>query len=387
MSNPTVRQYLTINALMSGGMSFTGSTYAIYLYNHGLNALQINLVNLCFWGTRLLMEIPTGRFADRYGRILSGSLSAAFLSVGMLIYALSSGFPGFALGEVLSAIGSTLGNGAILAWLVDRLDDPDNTKLSPILSRSTQLSQITSLCCALLGGFMADHNARLPWLVAGALFLAVSIWMSGCLSDGVGKPTTETPVQEVTPVTMAECWKNPSLRSMFIFVSLYSFAVQGPNMQWALWYKPQVGNTFALGLVYVGISLSIMLGARAAPWVLRKLQSEWLGLLLSLGVFAGGIFLATQSSLLSFSLAAFFLHEFGRGSVPAFKDSYLNRHIRDKSKRATLLSMSTFPSHVGGCLGLVVTGKLAVATSIPTTWGLIAVVLLVGGLYLQRSTA
>jgi len=77
------------------------------LLSRGLNLFQINLVNVAFYTTLFVFGIPTGAFADIFGRKTSVVLAGIFNALGTLVYYLATGFLGFAAAEILLAIGST----------------------------------------------------------------------------------------------------------------------------------------------------------------------------------------------------------------------------------------------------------------------------------------
>lgn len=99
-------------------------------------------------GTALVLEVPSGAWADtvsRRGLLVLGSLLTA---VGFLTWTLAPSFPGFALGFVLWGIGGTLQSGTFQALLYDELAARGSTAAyAGILGRATSASE----ACALLG--------------------------------------------------------------------------------------------------------------------------------------------------------------------------------------------------------------------------------------------
>jgi len=71
----------------------------------------------------VLLEIPTGAVADRWGRSRSLALGAIFLGVSVLIFAFATTFPILLASFMLWSIASTLLSGADMALLYDTLKD------------------------------------------------------------------------------------------------------------------------------------------------------------------------------------------------------------------------------------------------------------------------
>ena len=69
MKTKIIRQYYVLSCLFSaGGLSVISAIYVTYLIKNGLDLFQVNLVNAIFFFTLFVCEIPTGAFADLFGR-------------------------------------------------------------------------------------------------------------------------------------------------------------------------------------------------------------------------------------------------------------------------------------------------------------------------------
>ncbi len=166
--------YYFLTILRTCGITACTAVYASFLLSKGLNLFEINLINVAFFVTLFLCEVPTGAFADVFGRKTSVVLSCGVFTLGMLIYAASDGFWGFIVAEILAAIAATLVSGAFDAWLVDSLKHQGSDRpLRPIFARATQIRHGSGLLAALLGAIIADYSIELPWIL-GACFFALA---------------------------------------------------------------------------------------------------------------------------------------------------------------------------------------------------------------------
>lgn len=116
-----INQYLILTGLFNLGTSMAVATYVTFLMWRGLDLFQVNLVNVVFFTTMFFFEIPTGAFADRYGRKKSYVIACFLFSMGEIVYSLSYTMTGFICAEMLAGIGRTFANGAFHAWFVDTL--------------------------------------------------------------------------------------------------------------------------------------------------------------------------------------------------------------------------------------------------------------------------
>jgi len=95
------------------------------LVSHNIRTkdVRMNLVNAAFMLGTFVFEIPTGAYADFFGRKRSYVIHAGLLSLAGLIYFFSHSFLFFILAELIAAISFTFASGAIDAWLVDNVSE------------------------------------------------------------------------------------------------------------------------------------------------------------------------------------------------------------------------------------------------------------------------
>jgi sugar phosphate permease len=90
-------------------------------------------------------------------------------------------------------------------------------------------------------------------------------------------------------------------------------------------------------------------------------------------------------SILPTALVFFLLHEVLRGVFGPIKDAYLHDNIPSEV-RATVVSFESLAHHVGGAIGLMVTGFVAKQYGIPAAWLLSGIALAGGSLLVARNT-
>jgi MFS family permease len=101
--------------------SLSEAMWVLYLAFRGMSLIQIGLIESVFHLTSVLMEVPTGIVADRFGRKTSRLLGRAVAMVATLLMIGSRSFWGFALAFVFTALGYNLESGAGDALVYDSL--------------------------------------------------------------------------------------------------------------------------------------------------------------------------------------------------------------------------------------------------------------------------
>ena len=178
MKKKVLSEYYLLVVLRGIGHSMVCATYVLFLLEHGLDLLQINMVNIMFHITLFVSEIPTGIFADVFGRKKSFVFSCFIGSAGMLVYALSGNFIGFVVAEMILAISNTLCSGAFQAWFIDKAKHHNcNVTLDHIFARSSQIGCVVGVIFAMVGSYISTINIVLPWVIA-----SISLLISGIVA-------------------------------------------------------------------------------------------------------------------------------------------------------------------------------------------------------------
>ncbi len=93
----------------------------LYFQDHGLSLQQVFLLQVLFAIFLILTEVPSGYFADTFGRKNSLVVGAVLAFIGYLVYWLAMGFTGFLFAELFLAISTGFISGADSALLYDTL--------------------------------------------------------------------------------------------------------------------------------------------------------------------------------------------------------------------------------------------------------------------------
>ena len=389
MHNRTVRQYYLLSFLASaGGMQITSAVYTTFLMNNGLNLFQVNLVNAVFFTTLFLCEIPTGVFADVFGRKSSYVASAALLSLSMFVYGSSHSLVGFLSAEIIAALGIALRTGAFQAWLVDTLKHHGyEGSFNKIFGRASLYNQIGGGTGAIAGAYLSVKNPALPWFVGSVGMAMVTVlafftmreeyfmripfsWKEGFIS------MRETAISSIRYGS-----QDKAVRFILVITFVQIYSVQALNMYWQPFFRNLQIRDEHLGFVFTGMMFFIGLGAFIASRI--NAEGKERKIILASMVYVGvTVSLAAVSSTLSIAVFLFLLHESGRGFWAPMSDSYLHQRI-PSHERASISSVCGMAPHIGGATGLVISGAIAQFFGITVAW-IVAGVVLVGGAYLVR---
>lgn len=159
----------------AAGLMFILPVMVPYWNSRGLNQAEIGLLQTAFTCMVLILQLPTGRLADIYGRrklIIIGSILAA---IGFAGYSLAGGFWGMLLAELTLGLGYSCKSGADLALLRQRLEEADRVKEEKhIIGQLSSFNAAGELVSAIIGGWAASWALGLPlWMTVFGISLAI----------------------------------------------------------------------------------------------------------------------------------------------------------------------------------------------------------------------
>ncbi|MEW6910436.1 MFS transporter [Trueperella pyogenes] len=170
------RRYLIAKCLIAAVVAWPVMT--LVLQSKGLSYLQIGLLNSFGAAVSLILEVPMGRLADKFGQKHALAFGAAFVALGLGILALSSTTPVIYLSELIMGIGLALSSGADTAWLF-----AEHKRLSMegdyLKSRSTigSVTMLFSASSSVISPLLFSWGAGIPlWTSAVCYLAAAGTW-------------------------------------------------------------------------------------------------------------------------------------------------------------------------------------------------------------------
>jgi len=383
MSKKIIKTYVAFSFTLSLSHAFFYATYQLFLAERGLNLLEINIINMFFMAGVFLLEVPTGAFADVFGRKKSVVLGCFMMALSMLAYYVGQGFWSFAVAELIAAVGLTFLSGALEAWVVDALAfHGHDGELSHVFRREVYASQFGVIFGSLFGGFLGQHDLALPWLASAVATSAVGIFAIFALQEQQIKRVSFrfsfAPFRKTIADSVRFGYQKKSVWFVVLFGMLLAISVQAMNMQWPFIFQKTYGfSTTNLGWLFAVVSMVTMLGGQLSKLFADKIRHEKNAIVLSQGITVVGIFGASMMLGIVPVVGFFLLHEMGRGIIGPLKQAYLNHRIPSE-QRATILSFDSMIGKSGAFLGLAGSGFLAQHFGIPNTWFVSGCILTLG---------
>jgi MFS family permease len=325
-----------------------------FFMSKGLGLAEIFYLQTIYAATIVLLEAPSGYFADLFGRrmaLLAGSLVHGF---GYLLLNFADDFTGLMLFEITVGVAGSLLSGADLALLYDSQKALDGEDDSPHSAGIAQLGFIKS-CAeglgALLGGLLALWSFEV--MVLGQ---SVAAWVCLLLALLVAEPPYERDQEEQNRLkftsVLRHMWcSDRVLRNVFIAIPVYNLATI--HVAWLVqpYWESRGISLATFGVLWFVQSLTVGMATKWSFNIERRHGAIaalcLIGALPVLGFF-GMAWLQGWAGI-GICLVLFF----GRGLVQVILVNALNRRV-PSSFRATANSLTSFAFR----LGFITTGPL-----------------------------
>lgn len=357
-----------------GGFSFNiiAPLFVVFGLSLGFTIAQVGLL---FGASRLsvfVFEIPTGIFADSYGRKKS-ILITYFLSIfSALIYFFSSNFYFLLIGSIISGLALTFMTGAFEALVVDSLKLSDKEHLrNKIFIRLGIISTIGFVAGGFAGSSIAYFNLRYIWflqaivaivaLVLGWRFLKEKFYPQKIL---IKKKNYLKAILDKIKNPLISIFQEKRISLMFFMAILMALASAFYLISWPVIFK----DILSIPIHYFGIISGVagaffLIGSLVAErFSLKKGTIRTLVSCLILMATFYIIFAFSKSIVLS--LLSFVLIDFFNGGFSPLFYSLLNRFI-PSPQRATILSFYSLTEEGGSGLGEIIAGSLLVVLAAP----------------------
>lgn len=172
--NTTNLQKMYVIKVLRGGM-FCIATLVLFFKQNGLSLSEFMLLQSLFAIAVAILEVPTGYFADNYGKKEAIIFGAVFSAFGYLIYCVSSSFVGFFAGEMSMAVGFSFISGADSALIYKHTDvSKGHREAIKTEGNGAGVGMLSEAITSFVGGsFLALVSLRFPIYFDILLFILV----------------------------------------------------------------------------------------------------------------------------------------------------------------------------------------------------------------------
>jgi MFS family permease len=335
----------------------------------------------------LIAEVPTGAFADRYGRKRSALLGAMLSAIIPVVVFFGSNFNAYVVAAVFAGLGGAFVSGS-LESLVHDLPTMTKELYRKIMVQDTFFFQAGLIFSSVVGGFMYNLHRGLPFMAQLTSFLLaafVILKMSSegevaIVTEGAGKGTKKTRIMNYIRATkegFLHLFTVKTIRPLIIFGCTVSvlmwMSIEYINEAAMIHYKIQPDSR---GLLIAGMKLVALIVLHSLVIKKVKTDKQKLLYLLFVTVF---VFALYSLGIKSFFLIAFLGFNLVSSTNTNFIRPMLHDHIQNKW-RATAISAYSFISNLVQAIVSVGVGYMLQTQGVVFVQRFLLVLLLVVGL-------
>lgn len=317
--------------------SFSEAIWVLFLASRGMNLIEIGVLESIFHITGMLMEVPTGFIADRYGRRTSRILGRIMSFISCLIMLASKSFYGFALSFVIDALSFNLESGAGDALIYDSLSQCGREgEYMKVRGRDEICFQLSHVISLVAGGIAATVSYDLAYGITALInLLAFGISLSFKEPQISNSAKNESLLQNIRR-SMNAIWQNRGVLPYFLHLEIFSVYFTTVYFYFQNFLKGKGYVEYQIGLM---LGITYVLGALVSSqaYKIEKLFGEK-PIVIVTGILPGALFMMMAAT--NAEPVAFFLITVLDSFMFVVFGDYINKRIPSEH-RATLLSFES----------------------------------------------
>lgn len=322
------------------GMFFSVPVMVLFWQNNGLSLTEVMILQSVFAIFVVILEIPTGYFADVIGRKKTLIISGITGLIAMIAYSLGHNFFHFLVAEIFFSLSVSFSSGTTSAFVYDTLQNLGREKdYKKIQWNAFFYWMITLAFASIIGWFIAKIDLRYT-LYASIPFFALMIPLVFFMQEPQRHKLIfeKGYIKELFKVIKTALIENKKLR----WIIVYSWIIYAFN-QSALWlYQPYFqisGLDIAyFGIVFASFQVVSAFSSKYAHKIENKLWEKYSLIMLIFLVAWSYLLMSNFVFLFSFSFC--FIQQFVRGFKKIVITDYINK-LTKSSMRATILSIES----------------------------------------------
>ena len=364
--------------LVSYSFMFFVPIIVLFYQENGLSLTQIMIIQSVYFILFVLLEVPSGYFADIFGRKKALMLTGIFGSISMFTFAISTNFYHFLLAIILWATAGAFISGADSALLYDTLKDLKRDKeYKKIWGNVVFYYMIGVSFASIVGGLVGKIDYRYPFYLAMP-FMILLIPLSLSLYEPQRHKTifTKNYLLDLLKVIKLTLLKNNKLKWILIYSAVLTSFISTSYLLYQPYFQLSGLDIAYFGVVFAGFYAISGLSAKYSHLIEEKIGQKYSLILLVLLV---GISYFLMSNLIYlFSFAFAFLFQFAKGFSSVVISDYINK-LADSKTRATVLSIESLITKIASAVLSPFIGWIADIYSLEQAFNLSGILVLFFG--------
>lgn len=282
---------------------FSFAISVLYYLSFGLNLSDVFYLKSVYALFSLIFEIPSGFWADRYGKRKVALFGIFFQSSAQFILAFGGSFFYFLVFEIVMSIGVSLVSGTFESLIHDKLEDNNLAEKSISQIGKLDFSGLISLALSsFIGGFLFKYSHNIPFIINGILYLisAAILIQLKYFDDGLQTSTDSKLTKTISIVfeNYKQTLLNKNTIGIFLFGAMLFFMINCIVWLMQPHLKEVQISEGLIGIVFTSIILITAIGSLFANKLNKKYGETKIYILVSFLLLISTLLLSMQVSLL-----------------------------------------------------------------------------------------
>lgn len=292
--------------------------------------------------TIVVAEVPTGVFADRFGRRISMLIGALAMVASCLLALAAHDFVAFVVVEILAALSMSLCSGADSAYLYDLLAATDRRGEYPRRESIASAWHLVGTAVAVaVGGVVAEVDLALPYLITAAVAAAAAV-IAWQMREPARPANARSSARwwSACGVALGEVARNGRLTWLVLYSSLVFVLLRATVYVYQPYLAERGLSLAEIGAIYAGIHI-VAASCSARTYALRRRFGDGPVMWALLGVLAISYLGLAGVASGDVMLALLVVQAIATGIYSPLTKPLLNREITDANSRAAILSVES----------------------------------------------
>jgi MFS family permease len=327
------------------GLQFTGPIFVLFLLSNNLTFAQVAILSSIQAIIIGFFEIPSGTFADLFGKKRALIFAGIMGLIGSIVYAFNSSFTAFIVADIAWALFLSFRSGADSAWLYDTLKNlKQENNFKKINGKGTLIKGTSLFLSQGAITFFAVKDYRIAFfLMIPVSILILLTFLTYKEPEDIGKKQIRNIKYFLihTIDSFKIIIKNKFLNCLFIFLILESII---GSTYYFLLLQPYLKSIkypiVLLGILWAVTGLLTSIGAYFSDPIERKLGKKIIMYTAPIIIFLP-IFILGLTNSLGIAISSIIFAQFTIGIYYVIFEDYIHKEV-ESSRRATILSSKNF---------------------------------------------
>lgn len=321
-------------------LSFWLPIFVLFFLNKGLDYTQIMIMSIAAAAMQIIFEVPSGMFADFFGRKTSMMIASFLKFVSLITYIIGQNFITFVIGYAIFGIALAFQSGSGSAFIYDILRDlKRENEYKEIEGKGVSFGLLGMGIGSFLGGFLASVDFTYA-LIATLVSFGLATIVAGTLHEPKHHRKSEDKayfkhIKEASLFAL----RHQKVKWLIVFAGIM-FVIMIISHKFIQPYMQLAGIDIAFfGVIYLAWLLIGYAGSRYA----HKIENAFgeFGSLLIIVLTLGVPLMIVGRYVFILGILFIAFTEFTWGFAQPIVHDYINQHT-ESHHRATVLSLNGF---------------------------------------------